>query len=65
MDKPKNILIVGAGFSGATIAHLLAKQNYNVSIIESRDHSLHMAEEIQKITSSLGMPFIFKSSFIK
>ena len=38
MDKPKNILIVGAGFSGATIAHLLAKQNYNVSIIESRDH---------------------------
>ena len=38
MDKPKNILIVGAGFSGATIAHLLAKQNYNVSIIESRNH---------------------------
>ena len=34
-------------------------------VIESRDHSLHMAEEIQKITSSLGMPFIFKSSFDK
>ena len=34
-------------------------------VIESRDHSLHVAEEIQKITSSLGMPFIFKSSFIK
>ena len=34
-------------------------------VIESRDHSLHVAEEIQKITSSLGMPFIFKSSFIE
>ena len=34
-------------------------------VIESRDHSLYMAEEIQKITSSLGMPFIFKSSFDK
>ena len=34
-------------------------------VIESRDHSLKMAEEIQKITTSLNIPFIFKSSFDK
>ena len=34
-------------------------------VIESRDHSLRMAEQIQKITSSLNIPLIFKSSFDK
>ena len=34
-------------------------------VIESRDHSLKMAEEIQKITTSLNIPSIFKSSFDK
>ena len=34
-------------------------------VIESRDHSLKMAEQIYKITSSLSIPLIFKSSFDK
>ena len=34
-------------------------------VIESRDHSLRMAEQIHKITSSLSIPLIFKSSFDK
>ena len=34
-------------------------------VIESREHSLKMAESIRTITDSLGMPFIYKSSFDK
>ena len=34
-------------------------------VIESRDHSLKMAESILSITDSLNIPFIFKSSFDK
>jgi len=34
-------------------------------VIESRDHSLKMAEAIFKITKKLKIPFIFKSSFDK
>ena len=34
-------------------------------VIESRDHSLRMAHSILAITESLGIPFIFKSSFDK
>ena len=34
-------------------------------VIESRDHSLKMAEQIQKITNSFNIPLIFKSSFDK
>ena len=34
-------------------------------VIESREHSLKMAEAIRSITDSLGMPFIYKSSFDK
>ena len=34
-------------------------------VIESRDHSLKMAEQIQKITNALSIPLIFKSSFDK
>ena len=34
-------------------------------VIESRDHSLKMAEAIRSITDSLGIPFIYKSSFDK
>lgn len=33
-----NILIVGAGFSGSTIARLLAEAGCNIDIIEKRDH---------------------------
>ena len=34
-------------------------------VIESRDHTLKMAESIMEITDRLEMPFIFKSSFDK
>lgn len=34
-------------------------------VIESRDHILHMAEKIKKITDKNNLPFIFKSSFDK
>ena len=34
-------------------------------VIESRDHSLKMAEAIRSITDSLEIPFIYKSSFDK
>lgn len=33
-----HILVVGAGFSGATIARELAEANYKVTIIDERDH---------------------------
>ena len=39
--------------------------NAGPCVIESRDHSLKMAEQIQKITNALSIPFIFKSSFYK
>jgi 2-dehydro-3-deoxyphosphooctonate aldolase (KDO 8-P synthase) len=34
-------------------------------VIESRDHTLFMAENILKITSRLSIPFIFKASYDK
>ncbi|VED48551.1 UDP-galactopyranose mutase [Raoultella terrigena] len=34
----KNIMIVGAGFSGVVIARQLAEQGYTVKIIDRRDH---------------------------
>ena len=34
-------------------------------VIESREHALMMAKELQKITKKLDIPFIFKSSFDK
>ncbi len=34
-------------------------------VIESRDHALKMAEAIAEITDSLGLPYIFKSSYDK
>ena len=33
-----SVLIVGAGFSGATIARILADEGFEVHVIESRDH---------------------------
>lgn len=38
MMNCKNILIVGAGFSGAVIGRQLAEQGHKVKIIDSRDH---------------------------
>ena len=34
----KNILIVGAGFSGVVIARQLAEQGHHIRIIDQRDH---------------------------
>ncbi len=34
----KNILIVGAGFSGAVIGRELAEDGHNVRIIDARNH---------------------------
>ncbi|HCM5083090.1 TPA: UDP-galactopyranose mutase [Klebsiella aerogenes] len=36
--KQKNVLIVGAGFSGAVIGRLLAESGHKVTIIDSRPH---------------------------
>lgn len=36
--KDRKILIVGAGFSGATIARKLAEQNFKVTVIDERKH---------------------------
>ena len=33
--------------------------------VESRDHTLMMADALQKMTTKLGIPFIYKSSFDK
>ncbi|MCV5163742.1 NAD(P)-binding protein, partial [Escherichia coli] len=34
----KNILIVGAGFSGAVIGRILAEAGHKISIIDGRSH---------------------------
>lgn len=34
-------------------------------VIESREHVIHMAEELKKITSACHVPFIFKASYDK
>ncbi len=38
MKQIKNILIVGAGFTGAVIARELAEQGHKVRVIDSREH---------------------------
>ena len=34
-------------------------------VIESEEHARHMAEQIQRVTSDLGIPYIFKASYDK
>jgi len=34
-------------------------------VIESREHTLHMAREIKAITEKLGVPYVFKASYDK
>lgn len=38
MSNQVNIGVVGAGFSGAVIAHQLAQQGYSISVFDSRSH---------------------------
>ena len=41
----KNILVVGAGFAGATVARELAEAGHNVHVIDQRDHIAGNAHE--------------------
>jgi len=38
MARKQNILVVGTGFSGSVIARELAEKDYNVTIIDQREH---------------------------
>ena len=56
----KEIVINDVWFGGESLGLILGP-----CVIESRDHSLMMAESIHSITNRLGFKFIFKSSFDK
>lgn len=50
MPEPKSVLVVGAGFSGAVIARLLAEQGHRIDVIDERDHvagNCHTARDPQ------------------
>ena len=34
----KNVIVIGAGFSGATAAYLLKNKGYKVTILEAAEH---------------------------
>lgn len=38
MESKQSVLIVGAGFAGATVARILAEQDINVHVIDKRPH---------------------------
>ena len=56
----KEIVINDVCFGGESLGLILGP-----CVIESRDHSLMMAESIYKITNHLGFKFVFKNSFDK
>ncbi|GIR30090.1 MAG: hypothetical protein CM15mP44_3730 [Candidatus Neomarinimicrobiota bacterium] len=56
----KEIVVNDVCFGGKSLALILGP-----CVIESRDHSLMMAESICEITNRLGLKVIFKSSFDK
>ena len=56
----KEIVIKDVCFGGESLGLILGP-----CVIESRDHSLMMAESIHNITNRLGFKFVFKSSFDK
>ena len=33
-----NVLVVGAGFAGATVARILAEAGHAITVIDKRDH---------------------------
>ena len=37
-NSMKDVIIIGAGFAGATVANVLANKGKNVLIIDKRDH---------------------------
>jgi len=56
----KEVVINDVCFGGESLGLILGP-----CVIESRDHSLMMAESIHNITNRLGFKFVFKSSFDK
>lgn len=38
MGRKQNILVVGAGFSGVTVARVLAEEGYKITVIDQRSH---------------------------
>ena len=56
----KTVKVNDVYFGGKSLALILGP-----CVIESRDHSLMMAESICEITNRLGLKVIFKSSFDK
>ena len=59
--KGKTIQIRDVNVGGGLPLALIA----GPCVIENRDHALRMAEDIQKISRKIGIPFIFKSSYDK
>ncbi|QWF70865.1 UDP-galactopyranose mutase [Methylomonas paludis] len=62
----KNIGVVGAGFSGAVIAHELAKAGYKVTVLDSRSHlagNCHsQRDSASNIMTHVYGPHIFHTS---
>ena len=56
----KKVVINDVCFGGESLGLILGP-----CVIESRDHSLMMAESIYKIANHLGFKVVFKSSFDK
>ncbi|MFT7545264.1 MAG: monoamine oxidase [Gammaproteobacteria bacterium] len=55
------ILIIGAGLTGLTLAYLLKKQNFNVVIVEARDRSggrVHSKKGIANSSIELGATWL-------
>jgi phytoene desaturase len=70
MDKPKRIIVIGAGFAGLSAASVLAKAGYQVTIVEKNDQPGGRARVWQKdgFTFDMGpswywMPDVFENYF--
>ena len=62
MKKIKSVTIRDGITFGESLPFVLIS---GPCVIESEEHALHMARELKRITSKLGIPFIFKASFDK
>ena len=56
----KNVIVEKVSFGGDSLGLIMGP-----CVIESRDHSMIMAESLFEITNRLGLNMIFKSSFDK
>ncbi len=61
MEKSKSLILENFRYSGEEGFFLIA----GPCVLESLDHAFKLAGELKEITSSLGIPFIFKASFDK